>query len=129
VPVADPLAEDRAALAAERAQVAKEKAILDQKLAVANQPPHPANNVVTTSDKVTAIYATMKPSEIAAVFEKLPDPQVCDALLKMDEQKAGKVLVAMPPTRAATLTTLMNRASAAPAQAGQPPAAPATSVP
>jgi flagellar motility protein MotE (MotC chaperone) len=57
----------------------------------------------------------MKSDELAVIFAKLPDYQVCDALSKMDEKKAGKVLVALPPTRAAKLTVMLNRATAAPA--------------
>jgi hypothetical protein len=67
---------------------------------------------IVTSSKVSAIYDTMKPASLALIFAKLPDSQVCDALLKMDEQKAGKVLVAMPPNRSAKLTILMNQATA-----------------
>ncbi len=128
-PVVDPLAADRAALQAERAQVAQEKAVLDRKLATPIQPVHPANWIPPTSDKVAAIYATMKPSEIAAVFEKLSDAQVCDALLKMDESKAGKVLVAMPPARAAILTTRMNQATAPTQSGAESQAIPVASVP
>jgi len=75
---------------------------------------------IVTSSKVSAIYDTMKPASLALIFAKLPDSQVCDALLKMDEQKAGKVLVAMPPNRSAKLTILMNQATASSTSAASP---------
>ena len=122
VPAPDPLASDRRALAAERAQLDQEKAQLAQRT--------PGTTGDATSTKMSAIYDTMKPAEIAPIFARLSDAQVCDALVKMDEQKAGKVLVALPPDRAAKLTILMNRTTATgPQMAQQTPSSPATSVP
>ncbi|MDR3710571.1 MAG: hypothetical protein P4L33_19905 [Capsulimonadaceae bacterium] len=126
VPAPDPLAADRQALDAERIQLAQQKAALDKKAAGGDTTGGP----VTTSSKMSAIYDTMKPAEIAGIFEKLPDDQVCDALIHMDEQKAGKVLVALPQNRAAKLTIMMNRATANGPQTGQQaPSSVATSVP
>lgn len=131
----DPLAADKMALAAEKQQLDVEKAALDKRLAAPVPPPAPAAapaaaSAFTTSGKMSAIYDTMKPAEIAAIFTKLPDTQVCDALIKMDEQKAGKVLVALPAARAARLTMMMNQATATGPQTPQPAqSSPATSVP
>ena len=125
----DPLASDRAALQAEREQLAIEKIQLDKKL-TAGPPASASPASVPTSSKMSAIYDTMKPSEIAQIFAKLPNPPVCDALMNMDEMKAGKVLAAMPPDRAAKLTTLLNQTMASNPQTDQQAQSlPATSVP
>jgi hypothetical protein len=119
----DPLAADRASLQAERQQLVIEKAALDKKMAG-------GGSGVTTSSKMSAIYDTMKPAQIASIFAKLPDAQVCDAIVKMDEMEAGKVLAAIPPDRAAKITILLNQTTASNPQTGQQAQSlPATSVP
>jgi len=106
--VADPNADQKAALDAERDQLQQEKAMLDRRMQIARTS-KPAALFVPTSDKMVDIYDTMKPDDLAHLFGKLSDASVADALSRMDEGKAGKVLVAMPVDRAAKITALMNR--------------------
>ena len=61
-----------------------------------------------TAGKLSAIYAAMSPDDLIPLFSKLPDPDVVSALMGLDEKKAGKVLAALPPARAARLTQEMS---------------------
>lgn len=99
-------------LAANRAQFDKDKAAFEaEKQQAANPTAGPsAINGAGNSDaaaKLSAIYATMQPDDIAKIFAKLPDPVVIQNLMSLDEEQAGKVLAALPSDRAARLTQLM----------------------
>ena len=61
-----------------------------------------------TAGKLSAIYAAMSADDLVTIFSKLPDPDVVSALMDLDEKKAGKVLAALPPARAAHLTQEMS---------------------
>ena len=117
-PSANELNDQKIALDAEMAQIQKEKAMLSQKTQAAKAI-NAAPVFIPTSDKIVNIYDTMKPDDLARIFEKMSDASVADALSRMDEGKAGKVLVAMPVDRTAKLTALMNRV----ASEAQPPKA------
>ena len=60
-----------------------------------------------SAGKLSAIYAAMSADDLVTIFTKLPDPDVVNALMGLDEKKAGKVLAALPPVRAAGLTQEM----------------------
>lgn len=124
-------------LAADRAQLDKDRTAFE---AEKQQPPTPAGGTISaTSDggtaapgdlnaKLTAIYATMSPDDIAKIFAKLPDSVVIQNLTPLDERQAGKVLAAMPPDRAARLSQLMMAQGVA-QQASAVPTQPQTSLP
>ncbi len=107
-------------LAADQAQLAKDRVAFEAQKQQASVPaantgaaPLPDNTA-----KLDAIYAAMSPDGLTPLFGKLSDPDVARALLAMDEKKAGKILAALPPDRAARLThrmTLTQTASASPA--------------
>ena len=61
-----------------------------------------------TAGKLSAIYTAMSADDLVTIFSKLPDPDVVSALMSLDEKKAGKVLAALPPARAARLTQEMS---------------------
>ncbi len=65
----------------------------------------------------------MSPDDLARIFTKLSDPAVIQSLLPMDEKKAGKLLAALPPDRAARLARQM-MSSAPHATASPSPATP-----
>ncbi len=101
-------------LDAGRAQLAKDRADFDaQKQAAVAAPvsaPDSAGQNSAAPDsaaKLSAIYAAMSPDDLVTIFTKLPDPDIISALMGLDEKKAGKVLAALPPTRAARLTQQM----------------------
>ena len=113
VAAAKPSAEKQA-LDAEKQQLAAQKAKLDKDRAALEAerqaPPAPAPDappVPDTGAKLLALYGTMSPDDLAPIFAKLPDPLVVKTLMQMDEKKAGKVLAALPPDRAARLSELM----------------------
>lgn len=114
-------------LAADRAQLAKDREAWEAEKQQAATPPangnaSPANAASDTNAKLSAIYDTMSPDDLAKIFTKLSDPAVIQSLLPMDEKKAGKVLAALPPDRAARLARQMMASSPRPAAAS--PAAP-----
>ena len=123
---------EQAQVAADRAQLEKDKAAFAiQKQQAAAPPPSPstaAPSSADTSAKLSAIYATMSPDDIAKIFEKLPDPDVIQNLMPLDEKKAGKILAAMPADRAARLSRQM-MASPTPLQTAAVPRQPAVSIP
>ena len=97
-------------IAAQRAQLEKDRASLDAQRQQAAASPTPAPDAPPAPDtgtKLIALYATMSPDDLAPIFGKLPDPMVVQTLMQMDEKKAGKVLAALPPDRAARLSELM----------------------
>ncbi len=61
-----------------------------------------------TAGKLNAIYAAMSADDLVTIFSHLPDPDVVTAFMSLDEKKAGKVLAALPPARAAHLTQEMS---------------------
>lgn len=109
-PIPDPqqkaLQDGRKQLAADRAQLAKDRDALEaEKQQAASSAPTGATP--DTNAKLSAIYDTMSPDDLAGIFAKLPDPAVIQSLLPMDEKKAGKILAALPPARAARLARQM----------------------
>ncbi len=135
-PKADPkqqqIQAEQAQVAADRAQLEKDKAAFEaQKQRAAASPPSPSKAAPSGADtnaKLSAIYATMSPDDIAKIFEKLSDAEVVQNLMPLDEKKAGKILAAMPADRAARLTRQM-MASPAPQQTAAVPPQPAVSIP
>ncbi len=96
-------------LADAQAKLAKDQADFDaHKNTSAASPPASAAPTVDTGAKLNAIYAAMSPDDLTVLFTRLPDPDVIAALINLDEKKAGKVLAALPPTRAARLTRQMS---------------------
>lgn len=108
------LVKDQAAFEAEKQQAAP--------AATSGSTTTPAGTV-DTGAKISAIYATMSPDDIAKIFAKMPDPVVIQNLMPLDEETAGKVLAAMPADRAARLSQQMMSKGAAPASS-TPPAQP-----
>jgi len=96
------LADAKAALAKEQADFEAQK----QAAPAASSPT--AAPAPDTVGKLNAIYAAMSPDDLVPLFSHLPDPDVITALMSLDEKKAGKVLAALPPTRAAHLTQKMS---------------------
>ena len=133
-----PAASTPQALDAEKQQIAAERAQLDKdRAALAAQPPAPAAPPVPPPDsppapdtgaKLIALYATMSPDDLAPIFGKLPDPLVIKTLMQMDEKKAGKVLAALPPDRAARLSEIMLSRSAVHAASAAAAPAPASVI-
>ena len=118
------LAAEKEALATEKEQVDAEKAVLDKKLASAAAPTDLAGGAPAeqaADPKVISIYSTMKADQLAAIFAKLPDSAVAEALEQLDDRQAGKVLAALPNDRAAKLTVLMGHLKP-PAVSGPPTA-------
>lgn len=116
---------EKAQLDAQQAQLTKDKAAFEaqQQQALANQqqPVGPAQP--DTSAKLIAVYATMDGDDLAKIFAKMPDPQVIQALVQLDERKAGEVLAALPPDRAARISqTMAAHSSPAPATVAAAPA-------
>jgi flagellar motility protein MotE (MotC chaperone) len=131
-------------LADDRAQLDKDKAAFDaQKQSPSPTPAVGADGTASvdgaspngtaaadTGAKLSAIYATMSPDDIAKIFAKLPDPVVIQNLMPLDEGKAGKVLAAMPADRAARLSQqMMGHGLARQAAATPPPGVPVTTIP
>ena len=54
--------------------------------------------------RLTAVYEQMSADDAGRIFAKLPDPLVEKLLRKMDERRAGKVLLTLDIERAARLT-------------------------
>ena len=96
-------------IVADRAQLEKDKAAFEaeKQQAAARACRGTSPSSPDTRAKLAAIYATMSPDDIAAIFAKLPDPVVIQNLMPLDEKKAGKILAAMPADRAARLTRQM----------------------
>lgn len=59
--------------------------------------------------RVTALYETMSAEDAAKVMTKLPDALVEKVLRRMDEGKAGKLLLLLGPDRAARLTLALTK--------------------
>ncbi len=102
-------------LADAKAEFAKEQADFEaQKQATptasaANSPTAASPSAAPdTAGKLSAIYAAMSADDLVTIFSRLPDPDVVSALMTLDEKKAGKVLAALPPARAAHLTQEMS---------------------
>lgn len=113
-------------LADDRAQLAKERDAFEaEKQQVASPAPDgsaaPPGAAADPNAKLSAIYDTMSPDDLARIFAKLPDPTVIQSLLPMDEKKAGKILAGLPPDRAARLARQMM--ASAPHAAPNSPAA------
>ena len=105
------LADAQAKLAKDRADFAAQQAAPTPSPASAASPSaaSPASGPAPdTAGKLSAIYAAMSPDDLTTIFAKLPDPDVVSALMGLDEKKAGKVLAALPPARAAHLTQEMS---------------------
>ena len=97
-------------LADGQAQLAKDQADFEAQKQQAAAP-LASGSVSPAADspaKLNAIYAAMSADDLVTIFTKLPDPDVINALMSLDEKKAGKVLAALPPTRAAHLTQEMS---------------------
>ena len=99
-------------LDSQRTQLAQERARCDAQKQKDAAKPVIAN---ASMDKVLAIYATMSPEDVVRIDSKLPDPAVAQQLAQLDEKKAGQILTAMPPERAAKLSLLIARLPAPPA--------------
>jgi flagellar motility protein MotE (MotC chaperone) len=106
------LADAQAALAKQQAEFEAQKQAAS---ASSSAPPAASTLAAGTSApvpdsaaKISAIYAAMSADDLVTIFSKLPDPDVITALMSLDEKKAGKVLAALPPTRAAHLTQEMS---------------------
>ena len=99
------LADAKAALAKEQADFAAQKQAPSSPAAQAAPAAAPAPD---TAGKRSGIYAAMSADDLVTIFSKLPDPDVVSALMDLDEKKAGKVLAALPPARAAHLTQEMS---------------------
>ena len=97
------LADGQAQLAKDRADFEAEK-----QQAAASPTPGSAAPPADSQAKLNAIYAAMSADDLVTIFTKLPDPDVITALMSLDEKKAGKVLAALPPVRAAHLTQEMS---------------------
>ncbi len=63
-------------LAADRAQLDKDRADFEAQKQPAAAPAASADPSADSAAKLTAIYATMSPDDIARIFAKLPDPDV-----------------------------------------------------
>lgn len=116
-------------LDAQRAQLSKDQAAFEaqqqQALSAQQAPAAPAGP--DTGAKLIALYSTMDPDDLAPIFAKLPDNQVISSLMQLDEKKAGEVLAALPPSRAARISELMS-AHAPTHTASAAPPVPATSL-
>ena len=99
------IADAQAALAKQKADFEAEQAAPAAPSSAASPSATPAPD---TAGKLSAIYAAMSADDLVTIFSKLPDPDVVSALMDLDEKKAGKVLAALPPTRAAHLTQEMS---------------------
>ncbi len=97
------LADAKAALAKEQADFEAQKQAVPASSAAASPSAAP-----DTAGKLSAIYAAMSADDLVTIFSHLPDPDVVSALMDLDEKKAGKVLAALPPARAAHLTQEMS---------------------
>ncbi len=102
------LASQKKQMQADRTQLAKDREAFEteKQQAAARSAAAPASD---GDSKLAAIYATMSPDDIARIFGKLPDKDVVDALTQMDEKKAGKILAALAPERAAKISLLLTR--------------------
>jgi flagellar motility protein MotE (MotC chaperone) len=111
-PEQDALNTQKKQLADAQAALAKQQADFEaQKQAATSTTAQAATAAVPVPDsaaKLSAIYAAMSADDLVTIFSKLPDPDVITALMSLDEKKAGKVLAALPPTRAAHLTQEMS---------------------
>ncbi len=117
-------------LDAQRAQLAQDKAAFEaqQQQALAAPPAPAAPAGPDMGAKLTSIYATMDPDDLAKVFAKMPDPLVIQAVMQMDEKQGGAVFAALPPDRAARLSQIMAAHSQPHAAAVAAAPAPATSL-
>lgn len=95
------LADAKAALAKEQADFEAQKQAVPASVAFPTAAPD-------TAGKLSAIYAAMSADDLVTIFSRLPDRDVVSALMALDEKKAGKVLAALPPARAAHLTQEMS---------------------
>jgi flagellar motility protein MotE (MotC chaperone) len=96
-------------LDAQRAQLDKDKTTFEAQQQQALAAPT-SSNTPSGPDmgaKLTAIYATMDPDDLAKVFAKMPDPVVIQAVMQMDEKEGGAIFAALPPDRAARLSQIM----------------------
>jgi flagellar motility protein MotE (MotC chaperone) len=112
-PEQEALNTQRKQIADAQAALAKQQADFESQKQAASAPPAAAAGASTpapdSATKLSAIYAAMSADDLVTIFSKLPDPDVITALMSLDEKKAGKVLAALPPTRAAHLTQEMSR--------------------
>lgn len=124
-PADDPaqkLAAEQAKLDSDRAAFEQERAAFDRQKTASASGPQAGDGSTTAAPapdrgKLISIYSTMKPDDIAEILAHVPDRSALADIAAMDEKRAGKVLAAMPPDRAAKLSELM---------ASQPPPAAAT---
>lgn len=108
-PEQEALSTQKKQLADAKAALAKEQADFEaQKQAAPTSSSPAAASVPDTAGKLSAIYAAMSADDLVTIFSHLPDPDVVSALMDLDEKKAGKVLAALPPARAAHLTQEMS---------------------
>lgn len=87
-------------------QKAKELADAAQILAVQQQDKTSHEEKIK---KLVETYATMKPDEAAGLLNALPDTTVLEILGRMATSQVAKVLAAMDPQRAVTVTELLRR--------------------
>jgi len=56
---------------------------------------------------LASTYDTMDPADVAKLMDSLPDDKIISIMKKMNQRKVGKVLAALPTSRAVILTKLM----------------------
>jgi hypothetical protein len=111
-PAVDPFQQ---ALADGQKQLAADRAKLDaNKAAFAQSKPQSSGTQFAgtaaradTQAKLLAIYATMSADDLAQIMSKQSDQAAIDAIMSLDEKKAGKVLAALPTVRAARISMIM----------------------
>jgi len=54
--------------------------------------------------KLTKIFETMKPKNVAKIIENLPDLLVISVFLRLKDETIGKIMKYLPPKKAATLS-------------------------
>jgi len=126
-PPVDPaknMAAEQASLDAEKTQLDAERSQIAASQAQAAAP-QTGSLGADQHQKLIGIYSTMGPDDLANILAHISDREAVQDLASLDEKKAGKVLAALPPARAARLSELMTGVTpptqSAPPRAGAQP--------
>lgn len=101
------LQEAQAAAEAKAKELADKEKLLAQREAALTQLETQLQGTKNTVDKLARLWAAMKPTEAAAVAERLDDELLVSILTKMDEKQAARIMAALPPVTSARLTRIM----------------------
>jgi flagellar motility protein MotE (MotC chaperone) len=105
------LDEREAAVKAEEERIKQERAALEQAKQEFAKQQADAEQAAKDLDTQVQAYIAMKPAQVVAIFEGLPDDLVVQFLIRMQPEDRARIMAGMDPWRAARLSEKMVPAS------------------